>query len=39
MVLTFLLHVIEMAVALVFAIGASAFVVGMIWGITRGAWQ
>lgn len=39
MLLTLLLHVIEMAFAMVIAIGASAFVVGMIWGITRGAWQ
>lgn len=39
MVLTFLLHAIEMAVALVFAIGASAFTVGLLWGIARGAWQ
>lgn len=39
MFLTFLLHAIEMAVAMVFAIGASAFVVGMIWGIMRGAVQ
>jgi hypothetical protein len=39
MFLTFLLHAIEMAVAMVFAIGASAFLVGMIWGIARGAAQ